>query len=149
VVATFAIVAVTVGVLVYDAVIAPWTVTRQNLSALAGDDRCGLADQLTGAEGIAERMADADTPTLVVPALAMFFPCARTPSVADGIVEVPTFVVHRSDPWPLAERDGPFAGISELYETTSVAVAPRDVVVLEVSKVVASYEQADAFPPGP
>lgn len=142
--ATFAAVALTAGLLGYDAAVSSWTATRQNLGVLAGREACGLADQLSG-ESEVERMNADGVPTLLTPAVGVFFPCATIPRVDGGLIEIPRFVVFESSlgAWPLFTPHGPFAAVGDLYQVRMAASA-HGVHVLVVADEVQGLARAHA-----
>jgi hypothetical protein len=146
-IAALAFVGNTIVGLSLDASRSNWSPARQNLEALAGRASCGLADQLGG--GVAKTMRDRGTTTLLVPSLALFFPCATVPRIRNGVVQIPKLVAYEGVPWPLQVKDGPFAAVADLYTTQKIAQGPRDVEVLEVSDTVPGFTRADAVLVGP
>ena len=141
---SFAVVAVTVAVLVHDAAISPWSPARQSLEAAVGRNGCGLAHQLQGRDGLVEELSDPDVRTLLSPPVALYLPCATIPSVRGGLVDIPKFVVsdHR---WLLRETDGPFAAISDLYDARRIALGPRGVEVLSVADRIPGFVRVNAM----
>jgi hypothetical protein len=146
-IASLAFVANTIFGLSFDASRSNWSPARQNLEALRGRTSCGLADQL-GAD-VANTMRDRGTTTLLVPSLALFFPCATIPGIGNGVVQLPKLVAYEGAPWPLQVQDGPFAAVADLYTTRKIAQGPRDVEVLEVSDVLPEFTRTDAVRVGP
>lgn len=141
-IASLAFVGNTIFGLSFDASRSNWSPARQNLEALRGRTSCGLADQL-GAD-VAKTMRDTGTTTLLVPSLALFFPCATIPRIRNGVVQIPKLVAYEGAPWPLQVKDGPFAAVSDLYRTQKIAQGPRDVEVLKVSDVLPKFTRTDA-----
>jgi hypothetical protein len=142
---TFAVVGVTAAILTYDAAISSWTPARQNLEALVGGGSCGLAHQLNGDAEIVDKISDPSIPTLLVPSVGLYFPCATIPRLDGGLVEVPRLVAFQAIAWPLHEHDGPFAAIDDLYELRTIAGRPPAVAVLSVLDEVPGFVRADAI----
>lgn len=147
-IASFAFVAVTIAVLGLDASRSSWSPARQNLETLTGRTSCGLADELDGGR-VATTMAHAGTTTLLVPSLALYFPCATIPSIRGGVVQLPKLVAYEYMPWPLQVKDGPFAAVADLYTTRRIAQGPRDVEVLSVADRLREFTRTDAVQSGP
>jgi hypothetical protein len=144
VVVSFAVVGITGGVLIANAARAPWSTAGQNLDALTGRSECGLAQQLRGQQDAGARMAERSTRTLVAPELAAFFPCARSPAVHGGVVEIPDLVVSWLAPWPLYGADRPFAAVTDLYSPRAVANGPQAVEVYSVDARIPGFARVDA-----
>ena len=142
-VVSFAVVVVTVTILLIDAAISPWSPTRQNLEALAGGGSCGLAHQLHGNGDVVDLLEAPESPTLLVPPVGVYFPCTTIPSIVGGVVEIPRLIVFESSPWPLYGRDGPLAAISDLYQLEGIARGPRGVEVHSVVDDVPGYVRVD------
>ena len=143
--AALAVVGVTITLLAIDAALTPWSPARQNVEALAGRSSCGLAHQLRSDRDVASLLSDDEARTLLVPSVGLYFPCATIPAVEGGLVEIPDFVVYHSDPWPLRERDGPFAAVSDLYELKEIASNPDGVKVLSVTDEIRGFVLVDAL----
>jgi len=142
---SFAVVGVTAVILVRDATVAAWSPARQNIDALAGRSSCGLAHQLRGEGDVSELLADPDKPVYLEPPVALYFPCATTPALEEGLVEVPRLVVVQSHRQLLLdERDNPFVAVSDLYGLTSVARGPRGVEVFSVADDIPGFVRVDA-----
>ena len=146
-IASLAFVANTIVGLSLDASRSNWSPARQNLEALTGRTSCGLADQLEG--DLAKAMRERGTTTLLVPSLALSFPCATIPGIRNGVVQIPKLVAYEGVPWPLQVKDGPFAAVADLYATQKIVQGPRDVEVLEVSDTLRNFTRADAVRVGP
>lgn len=146
-IASLAFVGNTIVGLSLDASRSNWSPARQNLETLTGRTSCGLADPLGG--DVAKTMRDRGTTTLLVPSLALFFPCATIPRIRNGVVQIPRLVAYEGVPWPLQVKDGPFAAVADLYTTQKIAQGPRDVEVLEVSDVLPEFTRTDAVRVGP
>lgn len=138
-----AVLAATGAVLIGDAAVSPWTPARQNLETLTGRESCGLAHQFRGEPGLADRIADPNTPTLLVSPVGTFFPCATIPAVTGGLVQTPKLVIHHGDPWPLVSPDAPFAAVPDLYEVRKVA-SGGGAHVLAVDERIPGYRLAEA-----
>ncbi len=141
---SFAVVGLTAAILVRDATVTAWSPARQNLETLAGRSSCGLAHQLRGEGDVSELLADPETPVLLEPPVAVYFPCATIPALENGLIEVPRLVVFQSRLWPLEEKDGPFAAVSDLYRLRSIARGPRGVEALSVADAVPGFVRVDA-----
>jgi hypothetical protein len=148
-IASFVFVAVTIAVLSLDASKSSWSPARQNLETLTGRASCGLADQLAGKGDVASTMANGGTTTLLVPSLALYFPCATIPTIRNGVVQLPRLVAYEGVPWPLQVKDGPFAAVTDLYPTRKIAKGPRDVEVIEVSDSLREFTRVDAVRANP
>jgi cell wall arabinan synthesis protein len=146
-VASLAFVGNTIAGLSLDAARSNWSPARQNLGVLTGHASCGLADQLAG--DVANRIRDRGTTTLLVPSLALYFPCATIPKIRNGVVQLPNLVAYEGAPWPLQVKDGPFAAVDDLYATRKIAQGLRDVEVLGVSDTLPDFTRADAVRVGP
>ena len=142
---SFAVVGLTAAILVRDATVTAWSPPRQNLEAIVGRSSCGLAHQLRGEGDVSELLADPETPVLLEPPVAVYFPCATIPALEDGLVQVPMLVVFRSGLWPLEEKDGPFAAVPDLYGLRTIARGPRGVEVLSVADDVPGFIRIDAI----
>jgi hypothetical protein len=108
------------------AVTAPVTYQTERLSRLLGD-RIGAA--------------------LIHPALFLYFPCARQPTLAKGIVEVPRYFVwfdHPFKPDPY-EPTSPFLGVHDLYPVERLPLTdgpdpPAGVVVYDIDPQIPGAE---------
>jgi hypothetical protein len=138
-VVSLAAVALTIAVLVGDAAISRWAPARQNVGAIAGSESCGLAHGLSGDARVVERIGDPTVRTLLVPELAMFFPCATTPGIGAGLVELPQLVISRGEPWPLEGLDAPFSAVADLYDLRTIAEGPHS------SRVQIVVDEIDGF----
>jgi len=142
---SFAAVGLTCAILIRDAAVTAWSPARQNLEALAGRSSCGLAHQLRGEGNVSDLLADPNAPVYLEPLVTPYFPCATIPTIEDGLVEVPRFVVFQRRPRLLLdERDSPFAAVSDLYGLTSIAHGPREVEVLSVADTIPGFVRVDA-----
>jgi hypothetical protein len=146
-IASLAFIGNTIVGLSLDASRSNWSPARQNLEAVTERTSCGLADQLGG--DVAKTMRDRGTTTLLVPSLALFFPCATIPGIRNGVVQIPTLIAYEGVPWPLQVKDGPFAAVADLYATQKIAQGPRDVEVLGVSDTLPGVTRTDAVRVGP
>ena len=52
---------------------------------------------------------------VVLPNVAMLFPCARQPKLRDGVVQTPLRIVAVNNTWPIGIGTGPFDGVTDLY----------------------------------
>jgi hypothetical protein len=115
-----------------------WTLTRQNLSTLAGDTGCGLGDdvRVAGGEALATRLERERA--LVLPDLLTYFPCAELPRLRDGVVEVPQVVVapFAGTSWLEVWETSPFRGLLDLVPLAPVSQEEPvpDVALLEVDE---------------
>lgn len=132
-------VAITIAMLVADAAISRWAPARQNVEVLAARESCGLAHRFSGDPRLVERLRDPSTRTLLVPDLVFFFPCATTPGIEEGLVELPQLVISRGEPWPLYGIDSPFAAVADLYDLRQIARGPRSTQVQAVDDEVAGF----------
>ena len=94
-------------------------------------------------ELLARRLDRSDSPSLVLPNLVTYFPCARLPRLSDGIVEVPgQILVPRSSSSPVRYAvTSPFVGLLDLYELERLPLAdstnpPADFVVFGVERSI-------------
>ncbi len=142
---SFLAVGVTVANLAIDATISSWSPTQQNLAALVGDETCGFASELRGDGDLTGRIADPDSPTLAVPPLTTYLPCARTPALAGGVVEIPSLALLNSGWWPLDKTDSPFAAVLDLYTLQEIARGPESTRVFSVDRRIPAYARADAL----
>ncbi len=141
---SFAVVGVTIVVLLVDAAVSPWSPTRQSLDALAGRDSCGLAHQLQGEGDVRASLERPGAPTLLIPPVSVYFPCARVSSIANGVVELPTLIVYQDSPWPLRERDAAASAIADLDRLDVVARGPRGVEVARATSGATGFVRLDA-----
>jgi hypothetical protein len=148
-IASLVFVAVTIATLSLDTAKSSWSPARQNLETLAGRKSCGLANQLTGRRDVVKAMSNGRTTTLLVPSLALYFPCATIPRSRGGVVQLPKLVAYEYMPWPLQMKDGPFAAVADLYATRKIAQGPRDVEVIAVSDSLRDFTRVDAVRAGP
>ncbi len=142
---SFAVVGLTAVILIRDAAVTAWSPARQNLEALAGRSSCGLAHQLRGERNVSRLLADPETPTYLEPPVALYFPCATTPTIDGGLVEVPGLVVVQSRRRLLLDKRGnPFAAVSDLYRLRGIAHGPGGVEVLSVADGIPGFVRVDA-----
>ena len=88
---------------------------------------------------------------LIHPALPCYFPCARQPTLAGGVVEVPRYFVwfdNGFQPHPY-EPTSPFLGVHDLYAVQRVPLTdgpnpPAGVVVFEIERRISG---AKVLPP--
>lgn len=147
-VVAFGIVALTAAVLTADALEAEWALPRQNLSALAGRDDCGLAESVqirsrdgSGTTSLASVLRQKGVLALLEPAPAPYFPCASTPAYTYGLVEVPDLVVGwQLQPWPLVVPASPFASVGDLYSAAPIYYDDAEVTVHEIRRDVAGMK---------
>jgi hypothetical protein len=136
------VVALTASLLIVDAAESPWSPARQNLEALGGRSSCGLGNQLHGDPRIVEQLRA--QPTLLAPAVAPYLPCAASPQIDRGVVEVPALFAWQGGPWPITEPDGPYAAIPDLYRLDALARWPHGVRVKAVVRRIPGYRRIDA-----
>ena len=118
------------------------------LSAASGASVAVTAPVTYRTETLSRLISDPDARTLVHPALLLYFPCARQPRLADGMVEVPRYFVwfdHPYQPHPF-EETSPFLGVRDLYPVqrlplTDGANPPAGVVVYEVDPRITDSER--------
>ena len=99
-------------------------------------------------ETLSRLLAAPGASTLIHPALLLYFPCARQPKLADGVVAVPRYFVwfdHPFQPHPF-EPTSPFLGVRDLYPVQRVPLTdgtnpPSGVVVYEVDPRVSDAER--------
>jgi hypothetical protein len=140
--ACLVVVTLTVALLSIDAAKSSWSPARQNLEALTGRTRCGLADHLTGDRQIANRLASSAR-TLLAPAIAPYLPCA-TPALVDGaLLEIPSFFAYQDDPWPVTGSAAPFAAIADLYKLEPVARGPHGVQIDAIDRRIPGFRRLD------
>jgi hypothetical protein len=139
-----AVVGATVMVLVHDASVSPWSPARQNLEALTRGNSCGLAHHVRGNRNFVQTTSDPSVRTLLEPPVALYFPCATIPAVRGGVIEIPQSVVYASDPWPLRQRDAPFAAIPDLFEMRPVARGAQGLEILSVAGRIPQFARVDA-----
>ena len=141
---SFAVVGLTAVILIRDATVTAWSPARQNLEALAGRSSCGLAHQLQGGGNVSDLLADPETAVYLEPPVAVYFPCATTPAIDGGLVQVPRLVVRSPSRPLMGERDSPFAAVPDLYRLKSIARGPRGVEVLSVGDAIPGFVRVDA-----
>ena len=140
VVLSFAVIGVTISVLVVDAARAPWTTGRQNVETLLGRTNCGVVDELTGDTTLTQRMAAPNVRTLILPYISPYFPCSTTPGVDRGLLATPDLVVLQATTrWPVLQRDAPFTAVLDLYPVMEVARGPEGVEVYSVDTGLPGY----------
>jgi hypothetical protein len=99
---------------------------------------------------LAEVLESDGLPTLVIPNLVTYVPCARQPRVSSGVAEVPGLILGLRDSiWPIASGTSPFDGVPELYRLTRLpltdsAEPPQDVVVYRVDRQIPGAVEAPA-----
>ena len=137
-------VAITVALLVIDALRAPWTPTRQNLNALARHSDCGLAHVLSVPPP--HMSASRSEATLVHPTLGMFFPCALPPTITKGgLVELPRFLIVQDQTYEILIPESPFMAVTDLAVLEPLGHGPRGIRVIGVKRVVPGFARADAL----
>ncbi len=141
---SLAAVALTMLVLATDAARTPWSPARQNLSALFLRRDCGLADELPDGAELVSRFRDPATATLLVPAVGLYFPCARIPRIRKGLVELPSLLATQGPAWPLEEHDA-IPGGSDLQTVRTIARGPRDVEVAEIDPATDGFTELPAI----
>ncbi len=142
---SFAAVGVTVAILMIDATISSWSPIRQNLAALVGGETCGFASELRGNGDLKARLADADSPTLVVPPVGVNLPCTTAPAIHGGAVEIPRLVLLYLRSWPLDKTDSPFAALPDLHKLQLLARGPEGMRVFSVNRRIPGFARADAI----
>ena len=135
-------VGITLALLSLDAVRAPWTPARQNLSALVGRPSCGLADQLSGSAAVTAT-TNQSTATLIRPGHLASFSCALTPRIMEGLIEVPTFVIAQEGTYAILILESPFAVASDLGRLRRVGRGPRGIEVFRVQRDLEGFARAD------
>jgi arabinosyltransferase A len=137
-----------------------WTMGRQNLGTLVDEAGCGLADEMlipgdsvaAGPEPLTRRLAMDGAPSLVLPNLLMYFPCAHLPRLTNGIAEVPRQVVSYPNPrtpirYPVTS---PWVGLLDLYRLELLPLAgrdpPQDILVYEVERDLPGAGLAEVLP---
>jgi arabinosyltransferase B len=144
---SFAAISITVAILVLDAARTPWSPARQNLEALVGDSSCGIANQLRGDPEVVAEFSNRSNPALLVPSVALYYPCATPPALEDGLVELPRLLAFQGDAWPLFVRDGPFVAARDLYHFERIGTAPRGVEAYSVTDSIPGYTKLDVVRP--
>ena len=99
---------------------------------------------------LAPRLARSNGPTLILPDVLPYFPCARLPVLRDGAVEVPSHIVAtREGDWLFQENQrSPFSGLRDLYRLERMPIADsRDaptesLEVFAVDRRIAGAAQA-------
>jgi len=89
-------------------------------------------------------LAGPEASVLIHPALFLYFPCARQPTLADGVVEVPRYFLwfdNGFQPHPY-EPTSPFLGVHDLYSVQRVPLTdglnpPSGVVLYEIERQIA------------
>jgi hypothetical protein len=91
-------------------------------------------------ERLAGRVEGGSLPTLVLPNLLTYLPCASQPRVSDGVAEVPAQIVaFEGSIWPLGTGTSPFDGVFDLYRLERLPLAdsspvPGDVALYGVRR---------------
>ena len=67
--------------------------------------------------------------SLILPNLGLFFPCAKLPRLAFGIIEPPTLVVGRMGWWALDRETNPFTGVLDLYRLRDLSIGDSEVAL--------------------
>jgi Mycobacterial cell wall arabinan synthesis protein/Arabinosyltransferase concanavalin like domain len=112
--------------------VSSWTLPRQNLQ-LASSRACGLGDSTLvrprrGDRAISVAALIRNRKTLVMPNLVLYFPCARLPSIKNGIADPPDYIIAPAVPasprQPISVRytSSPFYGLLDLF---GVRTMPR------------------------
>jgi hypothetical protein len=139
VVLSFAAIGTTIAVLVVDAASSQWTIGRQNAAAFVGREGCGALDELNGG-ALSGRVGRSTSRTLVIPFIGPFFPCATTPRVQAGRLEMPDFVILLSrSRWPIEGLERPFAFVPDLASVRLIASSPEGIEVYAVDAVSNAY----------
>jgi hypothetical protein len=110
-----------------------WTLPRQSVD-FARRGECGLGDstfllQTPGDKAIPLSDLIKDHRTLVMPNLVLYFPCARQPSIENGIANPPDYIIAPTVPasprQPISVRytASPFYGVLDLFRIRRI---PRD-----------------------
>lgn len=91
-------------------------------------------------ETLARRLNTGESPSLVLPSLVTYFPCARLPRLSDGTVEPPAeILVPRDSSSPVRFRGSPFHRVFDLYARARLPLddsenAPSEFVVFGVDQ---------------
>ena len=93
-------------------------------------------------ETLTKRLSDHASATLIHPIVLPYFPCARQPTIREGVAETPGLILNRSDsPGPalMVGSVGPFAGLLDTYSLQRLALTdsgdpPVDTIALGVDK---------------
>lgn len=92
--------------------------------------------------------------TLVSPAFRIYMPCAVLPTLGDGLVGAPQYIVSPNSFWipdpesPVGYRTSPFRGITDLYDVTLVSIADsKRAVPLRVWQVETRVPAATLLTP--
>ena len=94
-------------------------------------------------EPLSSALAASGSPSLVLPNLVTYVPCARLPQLHGGVADVPRRIVaFRTSIWPLATGTSPFDGVFDLYAVrrlllTDTTNPPGDVAVYDVDTHIA------------
>ncbi len=142
---SFAAVGVTVAILAIDAAISSWSPARQNLAALVGGETCGFASELRGDRDLTAQITDPASPTLAVPPLTAYLPCATSPAIDGGVVKIPRLVLLYLRMWPLDRTHSPFGAVLDLYALQEIARGPESTRVFTVDRRIPGFARADAI----
>jgi hypothetical protein len=91
-------------------------------------------------EKLARRLSRRESPSLVMPSLVTFFPCARLPLLSNGVVDPPgEILVPRGSLTVLRFTGSPFQGILDLYSLERLPLSdsanpPPEVVAFGVDR---------------
>jgi arabinosyltransferase C len=83
----------------------------------------------------AELLKAGNAPALVSPAFRVYMPCANLPSLGDGLVEAPHYIVSPNGVWlpdpglAVGYRTSPFGGVSDLYAVERLSTADSRIAL--------------------
>ncbi|MBN6038469.1 arabinosyltransferase domain-containing protein [Amycolatopsis sp. 195334CR] len=107
---------------------------RTSWAPIATTTGCGIADtvRLDSGDTLAEHLANRPGPTLVDWPISLWYPCARFPAQANGLLEPPTSIVpapgrhrgHGDLSRSYTPYAGPFAPIGEVATYTEITSRP-------------------------
>lgn len=91
------------------------------------------------AQTLTERLDSDPVPTLVMPFVFMYVPCATLPRLAEGVVQVPGSVLAWDNAWPIGLRTSAFTGLVDLHSIVRLPVIdasgkPRGAALYEIDQ---------------
>ena len=91
-------------------------------------------------------MRDGKTPSLLVPGVVTYFPCATIARIDGGLVTLPSVFAAAFSAWPLgarASRDSPFQAARDLYHFRRIA-RKRSLAIYTSERIVPGFRRIDA-----
>jgi hypothetical protein len=104
---------------------------------------------------LSDALRQAHGPALISPAFRTYIPCARLPSLGDGLAQPPRYIVSPDGVWlpdpnvPAGYRTSPFRGASDLYDVERVSIVdsprPMPITVWRVSGQITGGQRLSPF----